>query len=546
MSLHAALRRLGSVVRPHPLATAAVISTLALVSASWLAGCGPTAPGARVVRIGLTAPVGPVQRSCRGVEVVPGDDLQAAIQNHSSGTTFCLTAGTYRLSAPLVPKRGDALIGRPGARLSGSRVLTGWRSNGRAWSTRGFLPKKPDSYGQCLRSEPTCSYAEDVFLDHGRLRRVHSPAEVVEGTVYADYAANTITIGSDPRGHLLEQAVAPGLVRATVDDVTIANLVLEEAANEAQTAAVESRQVSPVATGLRWRILNNEIRLNHGVGVGFGGGSTIANNAIHHQGQLGFGAWGDDTVIDNNEISFNGVAGYSGWWEAGGSKSWFTDNQTISHNDVHDNLGPGLWADGGNMNTTYEYNRIADNSGPGIQHEISYDAVIRYNQITGNGWRRDGWGWDAGIQIQSSGGNTSIEIAHNVVVGNVNAITVLDSGDRDQDPPTPYGPHVVRNISVHDNFVSLFGEELTGGFEDRNSRAIFTTNNVRFSANTYYVDSVEAGHFAWDEGHMGWRRWHGHGYGNDLDGLVLVSEGVPDLARIIADSTDAIERLPPS
>ena len=53
--------------------------------------------------------------------------------------------------------------------------------------------------------------------------------------------------------------------------------------------------------------------------------------------------------MSNNEISFNGVAGYSSDWEAGGSKSWQTTKQTVTHNFVHDNRGPGLWADGGNM-----------------------------------------------------------------------------------------------------------------------------------------------------------------------------------------------------
>jgi hypothetical protein len=437
----------------------------------------------------------------------------------------------------LVPKQGDAFIGRPGAVLSGSRVLTGWRPQGRAWTTKGFLPKIQGYHGECVPSKPTCGYTEDVFLDHRRLPRVRSAGEVVAGTVYADYAANTLTVGGDPRAHLVEQAVAPSLIRATVDAVTVANLVLEEAANEAQTGAVENRQ--PTATGLRWRILNNEVRLNHGAGIGFGGGSTIANNAIHHQGQLGFGAWGDGSVITNNEISFNGDAGYSADWEAGGSKSWSTNNETLSHNYVHDNLGPGFWADGGNMNMTYEYNKIVGNLGPGIQHEISYDATIKYNQVSGNGWRHKGWAWDAGIQIQSSGGNKLIEVAHNVVVGNANGITVLDSGNRDEDAPTPHGPHVVRNIWIHDNAVTVFGKELTGALKDRKNPAIFTTNNIRFDANRYYVDSLSSQHFSWAEGDVDWMRWRGAGNGNDLNGQAELVKGTPDLQSILAEAADA-------
>jgi hypothetical protein len=249
-----------------------------------------------------------------------------------------------------VPRRGDVLAGRQGAVLSGSKVLTTWRKDGKAWSATGFLPAAPGTHGECAASAPTCTYTQDVFVDKRRLVRVASRSAVTAGTVYADYRTGTITIGTNPRSHLVEQAVAPGLIRATVDDVTVANLVLEEAANQAQTGAVESREVSrSTGGGTGWRILHNDVRLNHGVGVGFSGGSTVAGNVIHHQGQLGFGAHGNGSVITNNEIAFNGAAGYSPEWEAGGSKSWMTRHETLTHNYVHDNKGAGLWADGGNI-----------------------------------------------------------------------------------------------------------------------------------------------------------------------------------------------------
>jgi hypothetical protein len=252
----------------------------------------------------------------------------------------------------LVPKRGDVLAGYQGAVLSGSKVLTGWRSDGRVWSVTGFLPLAPGGHGECAASIPTCSYAEDVFLDKQRLRRVNSPSAVTAGTVYADYRTNTITIGDDPQSHLIEQAVAPSLIQARADDVTVVNLIVEEAANLAQVGAIENRQVASSATGSGWQILHNEVRLNHGVGIGFAGASTVTGNFIHHQGQLGFGAWGTDSIVSNNEISFNGVAGYLAEWEAGGSKSWMTERNTLTHNYSHDNMGPGLWADGGNIDVS--------------------------------------------------------------------------------------------------------------------------------------------------------------------------------------------------
>lgn len=474
---------------------------------------------------GLVGPVGPVSRSCRGIAVSAAADVQEVIDAHPAGTTFCLSAGTYRLESPLVPKRGDALIGRPGAVLSGSKILHEWRHQGTVWSARGFLPATPDTHGECVASAPTCAYTQDVFADKRRLARVGARSAVSGATMYADYRTGTITIGINPRSHLIEQAVAPGLVRATADDITVANLVLEEAANEAQTGAVESRVVSAAAGGgTGWHIIDNEVRLNHGVGLGFAGASTVTGNFIHDQGQLGFGAHGIGSVIANNEISFNGAAGYSSGWEAGGGKSWMTRRETLIHNYVHDNMGPGLWDDGGNIDTTCEYNKIDGNWGAGIQHEISYDATIEHNEISANGRLRQGWAWDAGIEIQSSGGTRLIEVAYNAVAANANGITVLDSGHRAGETPAPYGPHVVRNVWVHDNTVSMSAGQTTGAVEDDHDTAIFTSNHVRFDANTYEVDSLAAPDFSWGDTNMDWIGWRGAG--NDRHGHANLADGI--------------------
>jgi parallel beta-helix repeat protein len=438
----------------------------------------------------------------------------------------------------LAPKRGDALIGQLGAVLNGSIVLTGWRKDSNGWSTRGFLPPAPNTHGECVASALLCTYAQDVFFDKRRLERVDSQSAVTPGTMYADYRTDTITIGDDPRSHLVEQAVAPTLIQATVDHVTVSNLVIEEAANEAQVGAIESRDVfGSGRNGSGWRILHNDVRLNHGVGIGFAGASTVADNFIHDQGQLGFGAYGRGSVVTNNEISFNGGAGYSSLWEAGGSKSWLTKDETLTHNFVHDNMGPGLWADGGDIDTTYKYNLIEDNWGAGIQHEISYDATIENNEISGNGFRlHQGWAWDAGIEIQSSGGIRLIEIAHNVVVHNYNGITLLDSGHRANERPRPYGPHILENVWVHNNTIAVFAGEITGAVQDRHDPAVFTSHHNRFDSNTYYVDSLTSPHFSWDNADMGWVRWGA--YGNDPHGQVELATA-RDVNRILADAAAA-------
>ncbi len=495
------------------------VIVLVPVLAALLIGSSPTTanPVTGIPGAGPSGPVGPTERACTGVPIALGNPVQRVIDSHPAGSTFCLAPGVHRVSAPVRPRAGDALVGLRGAVLSGSRVLTDWRPNGALWSARGTLPPQPGTHEFCLETEPSCGRTEDVFLDKQRLRRVDSVSAVVPGTVHADYPTSTITLADDPRSRLVEQAVAKSLVQSTVDDVTVANLVLEQAANDAQVGAVESRQVSPPGQGSGWRVVNNEVRLNHGVGIGFGGASTVTGNLIHHQGQLGFGVWGTGSVVSDNEVSFNGTAGYSPDWEAGGSKLWMTTGVTLARNHVHDNLGPGLWSDGGNIDTTYEYNTIIDNWGAGIQHEISYDAVIRFNEVTGNGRRHKGWKWDAGIQIQSSGGSRGIEVARNMVTGNANGITLLDSGMRDTDEdPAPHGPHLVQNVWVHDNVVTMGPGEFTGAVEDTGRPDIFTGNGNRFEANVYRLPSLDSVNFSWHDLDLDWAGWRGSG--NDLTG----------------------------
>lgn len=489
-----------------------------------LAVTGCIAPSEPNTQVGPVGHIGPIARICEGVRVAPNDPLQAVVDAHPPGTTFCLSTGTHRIDTPVEPRDGDSFVGELGAVLSGSREVTEWvQTDGSRWSSTAFLPASSGDYGECDPAVPACSYREDVFLDKRRLQRVSSPAEVTTGTYFADYSTNTVVIADDPRSRLVEQAVASSLIRATVDEVTIENLIIEQAANEAQVGAIENRQVRPETTGSGWRILNNEVRLNHGVGIGFGERTTVSGNYIHSQGQLGFGNWGQGSVVTNNEIAFNGAAGYSSEWEAGGSKSYLTQNLVLSHNYVHDNRGPGLWADGGNRDTTYEYNRIVDNWGPGIQHEISYDAVIRHNVVTGNGLRyHKGWAWEAGIQIQSSGGLQLIEVAHNVVSGNANGITLLDSGDRTYEDPAPHGPHVVQNVWVHDNVISMSEGQASGAVQDTGSPDIYVSNNNRFDNNTYRLSSLTEPHFYWGDADVDWIQWMGSGNGNDIGGRASV------------------------
>jgi len=179
-------------------------------------------------------------------------------------------------------------------------------------------------------------------------------------------------------------------------------------------------------------------------------------------------------------------------------------------------LEPGIPLQVGRSLTTAT--RLTDATVSRLHCEISYDGVIRHNQVSGNGRQHKGWAWDAGIQIQSSGGIKSLEVAHNVVSDNANGITLIDSGDRTDERPAPHGPHLVQNVWVHNNDVSMSAGETTGAVQDTDDPAIFTQNRNRFEANTYHLSSLTQPNFSWADEDLSWTEWRVLANGNDMNG----------------------------
>jgi hypothetical protein len=54
--------------------------------------------------------------SCTGIQVSAGSNIQTAVDSHGTGTTFCLSAGTFSVSSPIRPKASDTFQGSATAR----------------------------------------------------------------------------------------------------------------------------------------------------------------------------------------------------------------------------------------------------------------------------------------------------------------------------------------------------------------------------------------------------------------------------------------------
>jgi hypothetical protein len=176
-----------------------------------------------------------------------------------------------------------------------------------------------------------------------------------------------------------------------------------------------------------WTIKYDTITLNVPGGGAFAGSNgVLKDNCMTLNGQYGFQSAATlsadsltqgpyDVTVEDNEISYNDTCDLSGlldnpaigWHnhnpvpvqyrnpkcgqvtgdgDQGGFKLWQTDGVTIKDNYIHNNWGPGGWADTDNANTTWTGNTITDNESAAIIEEISYNFSITDNYIADNDW----------------------------------------------------------------------------------------------------------------------------------------------------------------
>jgi hypothetical protein len=196
-----------------------------------------------------------------------------------------------------------------------------------------------------------------------------------------------------------------------------------------------------------WTISYNTIKFNvPGAGTFAATGSRLRFNCLTLNGQYGFQSAAAvaadrlttgpyNIIVRGNEISYNDTCDLSGLisnravgWvnhnpvpkkyrnpecgkvngdgNEGGFKLWETDGVTIVDNNIHNNWGPGGWADTDNANTTWTGNSITNNENAAIIEEISYNFSITNNYLANNDWT-DGLGNPAfpqpAIYISESG-----------------------------------------------------------------------------------------------------------------------------------------------
>jgi parallel beta-helix repeat protein len=303
-------------------------------------------------------------------------------------------------------------------------------------------------------------------------------------------------------------------------NVTVRGFVIRDFNTPLQAGAIQDYN------GPGWIIQNNHITKNAAAGVATGDNVRLLGNLIDYNGEEGFSAHGSGGLYQGNEIAYNNFyLTVDPGWEAGGGKAYDTTNLTFKSNYVHDNGGTGLWADTNNINTTFDDNTVSNNWGAGIYEEISFDATIINNTVTDNGMpsspgggNRQGWAWDAGIQLRRAGAlhaSAPLIISGNIVANNYNGISLIESPRSDCTKKTIdlHGPCLVQNVLVENNWITMT-QGATGAYQDGEGNGIFTNQNNVFRNNHYCAasaihpnDGYTFGWFAWMNNWLDFSGW---------------------------------------
>ncbi len=376
--------------------------------------------------------------ACQGTTISPTDDIVSIINSGQPNQTFCI-AGEHRITSSIQLRSGQSLIGTmANSRISGAVVLSPWQST----STPGvyyydgpYAQIPPHQQNQFNNGGANVcywvtTYADDLFFrtnpgNDQRIMRVLSETEVdptqpvttqgqavtagEAGRFFFDYANQRIYASlpgnQDPNTATVDIAISLGNQRSNTllygpgqNNVTLQNLFIEKGMNYG------------LFGGNSWTIKDVTIRFIHNVGLynifgSAGHPATIDDTLFTNNGRTALNASSTSNVnVTNSEMSWNNIANFratTGQTGSGvcqdyndaGAFHIYSDVGTQSQPAVtinnlwsHDNIGDGLWSDGGTQYTQITNSTFNGNERFGYLHEISCQVLFSNNTVYGNGY----------------------------------------------------------------------------------------------------------------------------------------------------------------
>ena len=202
-----------------------------------------------------------------------------------------------------------------------------------------------------------------------------------------------------------------------------------------------------------WVMKYLTVQYNAGAGVFVGTHDILSYSCLRDNGEYGFQGLGYDTgefsathlTIDHNEVTGNNT-----WnWESrnggcgcsGADKFWNVADVSLTDNYIHNNHGPGIWADTDNANFNVAGNYVSDNDAEAVIYETSYNLRLVHNTFVRNALV-DGPGLggfpDPAVYISESGGDSrapdsygaSIDISGNTFTNNWAGVVLWENANR--------------------------------------------------------------------------------------------------------------------
>ncbi|MFF1823014.1 right-handed parallel beta-helix repeat-containing protein [Kribbella sp. NPDC058245] len=263
------------------------------------------------------------------------------------------------------------------------------------------------------------------------------------------------------------------------------------------------------ATG--WTVEGTTIKGNAGAGLMIGSKNVVRGNCLRDNGQYGFNAYNPQMVVgitvERNEITGNNTDDWENLRPAcgctGGGKFWTVTGASVRGNWIHDNHGPGLWADTNNVAFTIEDNYISGNYAEGLIYETSYNALIRRNSFIRNGLGKgpENEGFPApALYISESGADKRVpgqfgetfEVTDNVFTDNWSGVILWENADRFAGSPanTSTGSGTLVNPKVA-TITTCNAQNITK--QPYLSDCRWKTQNVRVHGNTFNLNPDKLG-----------------------------------------------------
>jgi hypothetical protein len=488
-------------VRPHDLGSHLRAVVTAIVNGGTVTARSRPSP-----RVGVR----PRPSPCAGIAVSPAADVAALVDASPAGSTFCFQPGRYRIERTVFPKSGDRLIGQPRTILDASVDVTGWRRVGTLWAANAPRTTPTFDFGGGYNGSyrfPQAPFADDVFEGDRPLVKLgvafggqvigQGLSSLTAGEYFYDYDQGTIYLGANPGDRRVGLVSLPdGVIHSFEPDVTVRGLTVQGSIGDGIVTG----------SGANWVVAGNDVRLNHSEGVRVTNGGRILQNYIHDNGTYGIAASGDSMRVLANEVARNNTSRYyfanGGCSDAGGSKITLSTDVDLSWNWYHHNLCIGVWFDINNSGVNITHNHVDGNYENGIDYEISYDGVIRFNEVSGS----PHWGI-----LDSASPN--VVICDNAVAGNGEGSVILNQGPR-TDFPSPYGAHQAVNVTVCRNRISMRSGR--AGAQEHDvagtpfAGIVFSASN-RFHDNTYLLADLRRQWFEWVDGPATIAQWRAAG-----------------------------------